>query len=787
MTQSTIPKSLTLLIVFFLCFAHAAGQTTPLNSGWLPFEQGFTDAPGQGESGGPAMACENITTTELRGATYALHLNQQQTYPILLSGWSRAETVSGTPDDGYSIYVDLTYMDGGHQWGLIAPFTCGTHSWEQRQVRILPTKPIKDAQIYVLLRGHQGKCWFSDISVTIYPTGSSFDSQVFTGKLPTKAGWYVRDVAADSALVPAQTLSSIGLSATSSWNGDRNSILLTNKRTTDRALTIYYCLPINVVGGTWWNTIRSSQTIADSECANVVSVPSGAVGLTSRYPFAMVAKGKVGEMIGVPPSVGPRLVRLFYNPASKLLCAAFDVAITNKNRLHPKSASAEVLLKAVQPDWGMRNAAFQYYNAYPDAFKNRIAKQGIWIPFTDPKTVPHPEDFGIRVHEGDNSVATDQKLGILSFRYSEPMTWWMNMAPEIPRTYASALDELNKALVSSDAKVKKQAGAVVNSGTFAADQTYNLSFQNQPWANGAVWVLNPNPNVDRKGSTANQGDIVFNLQDAIKRYQTTSLSGEYLDSLESHSEVLDYRPESLAASSLEPSFDLYTKVPVIPQAYSTYEITHYISQHLHQMGRLLMANTTPMTYFGYMPMLDCAGIEVNWMSNGIWSPEDDDTLSLRRTMSYHKLYMLLQNTDFSLFGSPEVAKYFDRCLFYGVFPSFFSADAATHVYWENAQLYERDRPIFKKIIPILNRIAEAGWEPITLAHSSRDDVYVERFGDHYWTVMNVGTVSESFDLRFDRVTTVKSVLELKSQQKFPIHGNAVTLSLEPGECKVISQ
>ena len=36
-----------------------------------------------------------------------------------MSAWSRPEGVSGGEDDGYSLYVDITYSDGTNEWGFI--------------------------------------------------------------------------------------------------------------------------------------------------------------------------------------------------------------------------------------------------------------------------------------------------------------------------------------------------------------------------------------------------------------------------------------------------------------------------------------------------------------------------------------------------------------------------------------------------------------------------------------------------------------------------------------------
>ncbi len=784
-----VPRNvLSTAVLLFASSAHGFHQANLRfqDSRWTAYEHGFVLRAGLGESGGAAFYCESSRTDEGHGAQYRVTLNQPKARPFMVSAWSRSEDVSGTGDGDYSLYLDLAYMDCDHLWGSIAPFDGGTHGWQQRHVRVFPSKPVREVYVFLLLRKHTGKAWFSDVAFADLGGKGSFDFQALSAPVVKGSGWFVRDVAADSPIVPASQVHGLRIQITHDMaDGNTHSrltVVSTEQRA--RALTLYYCEHVDARAGRWWNTIRDAKAMGDTECAAVTRVSTGANGLSSLYPFAAVTTAHLGWMLAVPPSMGPRIVRLFYNPASKLLCAAFDVALTPMNHLRPISASAEVISSTVDPTWGFRDAARRYYLAYPDAFRNRMPKQGIWIPFTSPAAVPHAEDFGIAVHEGDDSVASDAKLGILSFRYTEPMTWWMNMDPAIPRTYSAAIDVLNKNLHGSDAEAKRRAEAVRSSGTYGRDGRYNLSFENEPWANGALWVLNPNPAMPR-ASRATQADVDFDTWEAAKRYGNTRLSGEYLDSLEAHSDLVDYRKESLAASSLPPSFDEETKAPVIPQAYSTWEMTKFMSNWLHARGRLLMANTTPVDYFGYMPWLDCAGIEVNWLDGGTWTPDSDDTFCYRRTLSYQKPYMLLQNTDFSKFGPEQVALYFQKCLFYGVYPSFFSANAATHVYWENPALYERDRAQFKRFIPLIRMISEAGWEPVTYSRTSDLAVFIERYGQHIWTVFNNATASKSFVVAFDRAPQAQSAEDLRTGKRFNIKGRSLACSLAPGDCMVL--
>ena len=49
-------------------------------------------------------------------------------------------------------------------------------------------------------------------------------------------------------------------------------------------------------------------------------------------------------------------------------------------------------------------------------------------------------------------------------------------------------------------------------------------------------------------------------------------------------------------------------------------------------------------------------------------------------------------------------------------------------------------------------VAEAGWEPVTLAHSSDSHVYVERFGDRLLTIFNDSPERRTVSIRLERDT-----------------------------------
>jgi hypothetical protein len=294
---------------------------------------------------------------------------------------------------------------------------------------------------------------------------------------------------------------------------------------------------------------------------------------------------------------------------------------------------------------------------------------------------------------------------------------------------------------------------VLNSGSFDENGRLNVQFENRPWCDGAIWVLNANPQLPHGPDEWTKGRLNYNEDIANRVYGSSAkgtLDGEYLDSLGGWAEVPDYRTESLRYAQTPPTFATATCRPVIPTFFSTYEFAAYLRADLLHRHKLIMANGTPSHFFVFTPLLDVLGTETDWLSSsGAWSPDSDATFNLRRTLCYHKPYLLLQNTDFNKFSSNYVEGYFQRCMFYGVYPSMFSLGGGVNRYWEQPLWYNRDRDLFKKYIPVVQRLSAAGWEPITYAKTDDPSVFVERFGTEYLTLFNSSSAAALATLSID--------------------------------------
>jgi hypothetical protein len=711
-------------------------------------------------SGNFSIRITNHDESSSAGAGCTLTLNQTLPAPIQISGWSKAEFVSIESTElftasNYTIYVDIIFTDGTPLWGQFAEFNSGTHDWERRQLLIAPNKPIAEIYVYALFRYRSGAVWFDDFSAT--QLLRCFDSQLVSPPdLPEDfaGAWFARDVAANSEILPLNsgvenTILHLLLKDRQSLSQGRvDSVTLQDTTGKDRAVTLYYMERFHDDRMVWWNDIRSSLPVLDGEyeLKNLRRTHGGATDNLSIYPIACVTAAHYGRVVGAAVQA-PRVVRTGYHAGAQILYVAFDFGLTASNVNNDGNGHGLATAKAVHYNsdsiWGFRDAIKTYFELFPEAFVRRETPDGIWMPFTNPATISNVQDFGIAYHETDPGalsrelVTSDDGLGVLTFRYSEPCDYGITMAAGAPKTYENSLAALQDAAAGGDIGAK----AVLHSGAIGENGKLYVQYQDFPWLHGAKWALNNNPNFPTNLSQPSAASLTYSDHIAESQYGLDNkfipgaLDGEYIDSLENW-DLLDYGSQAIALSNTPPTFSNVNFRPVVPLWMSQYELVAWMSSDLHQRRKLIIANATPINKYAFPSLLDAMGIEVDWNPGGQWSPEDDSVMNLRRTLSYQKPYLLLQNTDFSQFGSAQVQKYFERSLFYGMFPSFFSADASSNPYWENPSLYNRDRSMFKQYIPVIKSLSAAGWQPLTYARTDHPSVHIERFGIDLLTLLN---------------------------------------------------
>ena len=807
---------------------------------WNSWSEGFRLAPGAGRSNSVAVLCDNPGGKHELGVGQNITLRQTSAAPLVVRGWSRCEGMSGSADSGYALYADLVYDDGTTLWGQTAPFRCGTHDWESREFVIMPEKPVKSLTLYCLLRGHTGRAWFDDVSLEeirseegavllqgmpvavadVPPVPATAQPQILATEdgleltvrgnvvqslrvdghelvAKTASGFLARDVAAgsDFCTFTGEACPELNLSLQARLVAQKDHIVIqgrvadTTRR--DRAIQLLFALPVDATGWRWGDDIRRSRVIQGrGEFANTVGVRCGATGTLSVYPVGAVCGEQAGLALAFDMAK-PAIYRVCYHAGTRQLLVAYDFGLAADTVHFPSAAEFQFVLYRFDPRWGFRAAFEKLMQVFPEQFAVRSKEQGIWMPFTDIRTVQGWQDFNFRYHEGNNNVPFDETNNILSFRYTEPMTWWMTMGADVARTPAEAIrirDAQAQKPGDTLAKVAQVAGMTDASGEPC------LMFREEPWCRGAVWSLNPNPRLPGQpnGATVHWGEAIKERLYGPKA--KGQLDGEYLDSLEGYVTAdLNYRREHFRETTAPLTFDAETRRPALYKGLAVFEFTKWMADDVHRLGKLMFANGVPYRYTFLCPWLDVMGTETDWMSGGKYQPVPESQLCLWRTLSGAKPYLLLMNTRFDAFTSDLVEKYFQHSLFYGFYPSMFSHNAADNPYWQNPAWYNRDRALFKKYQPIIKQVAEAGWHPITGARCANDRLLIERFGPDAKGTVYLTCFNDSAQPQRGELTPDPKLLPLTGQAvptelltgQFPARtGTGWPISLGPQEVAV---
>jgi hypothetical protein len=631
------------------------------------------------------------------------------------------------------------------------------------------------------------------------------------------SGFFVRDVANETDFIHVggslaqvgETITHTGLitaldldfSATYTATADRIVIHaeVADTSYTERAVTLYFALPITAAGWTWGDDIRTSRIISGvDEFDNFRYYTGlGATGYLSKYPWASLSGPPGGIALGVPLD-SLRIARLIHNPATNQFYAAFDLGLSTQTTKFPRRASVDLVLYHFDPAWGFRAAARQYYDRFPMAFARRIPpeQEGIWVAFSDLSPIPNVEDFGIAFHELGSlgQVDFDDSAGILSFRYiAEPWSHWL-------RINDSGVDVHNYDQVIAYLQAQYQEGstraqATLSSGFFDENDHYLYDAyeadETPPWCDGlagcAAFILNPDPDISDATYPLNKANLEWN-QAARDTYTTTpGLDGEYVDSFLSHVSVMDFRTAHFAATDTPLTYRTGDWRVGIPETFATTEFVRWLAQDVHDdLGRWLIANGMLLDLPWGADLFDFMGRETDWLRSGSFVPQSDARLSYYRTLSFQRPYGLLMNTQFENLSHELVEQYFQVCLFYGIYPSMFSHNASSDRYWDDPALYERDRPLFQRYIPLIRRLNVAGWEPVTYATTSDpDDVYIERFGDWpnlHFTLRNttddpitVDISVQADDLELPAISLVASAL--LGETLYPLNGSGSTRTM----------
>ncbi len=590
------------------------------------------------------------------------------------------------------------------------------------------------------------------------------------------AGFFARDAAGGPELVPVSSAfertaaglrqkgqfpgMGVALDATVTAKADHIAIdgFITDTTGKDRAISLYFALPIAPRDLVWWDDIDHTRPIRGAaEYYSYNRCPAGANGRNSIYPFGCVG-GAAGLAIGIPLDK-PCVNRIAYNAATGQLYTAFDFALTPATREFPQRARFSLVIYTHDGRWGLRAAAKKYYGIFPKLVENRMKRDGGWVCWSSLKSIRDLADFGFLYHWGPggaSAVAYDDKIGVFSFLYNDSVRYFADLGafPKKPDTatcqkvfeaYLTARDP-RAFVLSRPAKatgrrryegiehargreaasdyLRRCVKAVRTSAAYDAAGNFIIGYviNRKGWGPANWWTgrlfCNPDPDIPGGYGRFLLTEI---LGRAFAGYRSKGgeLDGVGLDNYFVNAYSLNFRREHFAYVDYPLTFSRPDCRPVQIGDFALYEWVEALAGDMRKQGKYVMANMGKLPFPFAATLLDMHGYE--------WGIERVGAAA--RTLAYHKPVVTLPVKP-EHYTEPWIRQH----VRFGFFPGGYGGRSK---FASEPEL----RALYKRYVPAIRRLAEAGWEPVTFAAVDHPAVRIERFGGQgrlplYFTLAN---------------------------------------------------
>ncbi|HID06349.1 MAG TPA: hypothetical protein EYP10_04290 [Armatimonadetes bacterium] len=531
----------------------------------------------------------------------------------------------------------------------------------------------------------------------------------------------------------------------------------------DRALRITFALPMDALGWTWWDNIIESRIIERNGKPKLYArtVPAEAGdGMISAYPFSALdaRDGDVGISLALPSAQGPRIFVIGYDTNLLAFVVRFYLGISPITKHFPQRAWFNFIIYRHDPKWGFRAAAKRYYEFFPNDFKKRAGFEGYLNyarlePCDDEgnlhlrdAVLPFYTDFGepfeyIGHFHGCYCTAFEPSKEkerrpsdehVLQFLRNAAARWRYN-----EREYAPPREILKKFTLSEDGKIRFHRVKYLK-GT-------------HPYAIGGKdgWFYEFRVNEDPDVSDW----LAMRLQRLIRQWLSkrkfkqpfhACITIDELCGYTGTGRGIDFRREHFTLVNHPLTYGARTGKLAIANL-----IYDFLAQVIHPLSErykfLITGNSNFFNRALMFRFCDLGMVEWEW----------DRDVPLRtdiylRTMAYHKLYRywrVLKGGRQAEKDADAVAMHLKRGLLYAIFPSVWAVQVV------GGDL-ERYRELYRKYVPLIERLSLCGWEPITYAHSSHDVVIVERYGSFHdgtlhFAIRNIDEKAHDVTVRID--------------------------------------
>jgi len=501
---------------------------------------------------------------------------------------------------------------------------------------------------------------------------------------------------------------------------------------------------------------------------------------SSELPLAsLLLEGGHGIAMGLNPHF-PTTFELGYSSADGFYCKQKLSFMASS----PERISTELIIYPVNRDWPFRSALSRYYEIYDSLFHSKVNRYGLWF-IGGLDRYPGEKQF-YRFHEGerlrlpDEDIASDEKNGILSFPYLVvgQREISADKVPGAGRDMVSILKSytgVNRGIQADEAVPSDKAALarwILSSGLQdkKGELTYLTRSRNE--ASVITFPVNPSPNLFNGDKDRAVGAYFMDyIEKRLKG--NPAIDGIYVDSIALWSSYPNYSTVHAQYAQLPLTYDAQLN-PFLSNYMSHLELLMKLKELTTRNNKLIFGNGIRKGRAYAAFYCDVLGVE---------GSKDLAHLRLVADKKPALLFLYPGRLKHRDMLSPESLRdIFSQCLLYDVYPSFGPPSLTK----DNQSVIEA----YRTYVPLLNKLSELGWEPVTGAKSTGQQVSIERYGkspgEIFLVVHNGSRRDQDLGLTYD--TGVFGPLsgyrafDYRENRSLDLNG---TFKLTAGEVKII--
>ncbi|MBP7829935.1 MAG: hypothetical protein KA248_08465 [Kiritimatiellae bacterium] len=466
----------------------------------------------------------------------------------------------------------------------------------------------------------------------------------------------------------------------------------------------------------------------DFRFRRALSSSSGPARL-SAFPFGVVTRKEECFMAETDPAE-PRSFEIVADPARPFFGIAYDLALTPRTSNFPGRAFFRCTFRVFpgQATNGFRKALTRFYQEHPGFFLRQAPVCGFGRPFsgaTDPRTL----DLACEEPDLLRDVGGDEKgapAGCLSFLRLEPWSYRLNVPARLAKD-ENRSEGLLKMLTAGSGRESELASAALVGGSRRPDGKLDWQESGRGGATGLFLRVSADPRLaPNAAAPLNRAMADWRLYRSVMH--TAPVHGLFFEPPPAPA-TLDFNAAALGIADHPATCASGRWLPGLASPLACCADLAFWSAAVRASGGYVAGRLPDIPPPFAAPLLDVVVAEFAAWPGIECDPAREGAANAIRAMAGRKPVVAARKEPAPSLSSEELARHLAWCMFRGFLPGFFQRARGTDRIWEEARSDAALRAVLERDLPLIRRLATAGWCPSGPVEAGPEELWSEYFGN----------------------------------------------------------